>query len=52
MKEIIIGEKDSNQRLDKYLQKYLKAASRSFIYKMLRKKNIKLNQKKQMEMKC
>lgn len=43
MREIEIGINESGQRLDKYLQKYLKEASKSFLYKMLRKKNIKLN---------
>lgn len=43
MREIEISKNDSGQRLDKYLQKYLKEAPRSFLYKMLRKKNIKLN---------
>ena len=46
MKELIIDKLGDNQRLDKYLSKYLSAASKSFIYKMLRKKNIKLNSKK------
>ena len=46
MREIIIGKNESGQRFDKFLQKYLKEASKSFIYKMLRKKNIKLNQGK------
>lgn len=46
MREIIIEKNDSGQRFDKFLQKYLKEASKSFIYKMLRKKNIKLNGKK------
>lgn len=41
-----IGQKDSGQRLDKFLKKYLKEAPSSFIYKMLRKKNIKLNGKR------
>jgi len=43
MREITIGKNESGQRFDKFLQKYLKEASKSFIYKMLRKKNIKLN---------
>ncbi len=43
MKEIIITKNDENQRLDKLLMKYLNNAPKSFIYKMLRKKNIKLN---------
>lgn len=43
MKELIIQNNDSGQRLDKFLQKYLDGASKGFLYKMLRKKNIKLN---------
>lgn len=43
MKEVIIRNNDSGQRLDKFLQKYLREASKGFLYKMLRKKNIKLN---------
>lgn len=43
MREVQIGENESGQRLDKFLQKYLREASRGFVYKMLRKKNIKLN---------
>lgn len=46
MREIRIEKNDSGQRLDKFLQKYLREASKSFLYKMLRKKNIKLNGKK------
>lgn len=46
MKEITIGKNQCGQRLDKFLLKYLKEAPKSFIYKMLRKKNIKLNGKK------
>ena len=46
MKELIIDRLGSNQRLDKYLAKYLSAANKSFIYKMLRKKNITINNKK------
>ncbi len=43
MKEIKISSSNSNQRLDKFLLKYLNKSTKSFIYKMLRKKNIKLN---------
>ena len=43
MRELKIGSNDAGQRFDKYLHKYLKEASGGFIYKMLRKKNIKLN---------
>lgn len=46
MKEVIIDKNDSGQRLDRFLKKYLKEASNGFIYKMLRKKNIKINNKK------
>jgi len=43
MKEFYIGPNEAGQRMDKYLHKLLKEASNSFIYKMLRKKNIVLN---------
>ena len=43
MKEIIINGNEAGQRFDKYLKKYLSEAPGSFIYKMLRKKNIVLN---------
>lgn len=46
MKEIIINENEAGQRFDKFLLKYFKEAPASFIYKMLRKKNIVLNEKK------
>lgn len=46
MKIIIIKENEANQRIDKYLKKLLCNASTSFIYKMLRKKDIKVNGKK------
>ena len=46
MKEFVIKPNESNQRFDKYLKKLLPNANTSFIYKMLRKKNITLNQKK------
>lgn len=45
MKEIIIDEKYDGIRFDKYLSKLLCNANKSFIYKMLRKKNILLNDK-------
>lgn len=46
MREIRIEKNESGQRLDKFLQKYMREASKSFLYKMLRKKNIKLNDKR------
>jgi len=46
LKEIIVKSNEAGQRLDKLLVKYLNKAPKSFIYKMLRKKNITLNKKK------
>ena len=46
MKLITIGANEAGQRLDKFLNKYLDAAGKGFLYKMLRKKNITLNGKK------
>lgn len=46
MKEIIVSKDESNQRADKYLLKCFNEASKSFLYKMLRKKRIKLNKKR------
>ena len=46
MKEIIITRDNAGGRLDKILTNYLNKAPKSFIYKMLRKKNIVLNDKK------
>jgi 23S rRNA pseudouridine955/2504/2580 synthase len=38
-----ISNKDANQRVDKYLKKYLNDAPLSFIYKLIRKKDVKVN---------
>ena len=46
MKEIVITEREAGQRLDKYLQKCMPQAPKSFFYKMLRKKNITWNGKR------
>ncbi len=46
MKEVKITNNEEGQRLDRFLKKYLNKANQSFIYKMLRKKNIKLNNSK------
>ncbi len=46
MREFQINGNEAGQRLDKYLKKLLAQAPSSFIYKMLRKKNITLNGKK------
>lgn len=47
MKEFRIGPNEAGQRLDKFLGKYLRGASTGFLYKMLRKKNITVNDRKQ-----
>lgn len=46
MREVIISECEEGQRLDRYLEKYMPDAPKSFFYKMMRKKNIVLNGKK------
>ena len=46
MKSFIAGKNEAGQRFDKYLGKLLREAPKSFIYKMLRKKNITLNGRK------
>ncbi len=46
MRELIIDENSSGQRLDRFLGKYMTKAPTSFFYKMMRKKNITLNGKK------
>lgn len=43
MQEIQINKNNAGQRLNKFLGKYLDDAPQSFVYKMLRKKNIKYN---------
>ncbi|WP_313757351.1 RluA family pseudouridine synthase [Tissierella sp.] len=46
MREIIIDKNENEQRLDRFLKKYLKEAPQGFVYKMIRKKNIKVNDTK------
>ena len=43
MKEFEIRSNEAGQRFDKYLGKLMKKAPKSFLFKMLRKKNITLN---------
>ena len=43
MKSFLISATDAGQRFDKYLVRLLPGAGKSFLYKMLRKKNIVLN---------
>lgn len=46
MRVLKVSVQEEGQRLDRMLAKYMQLAPRSFFYKMLRKKNIKLNGKK------
>lgn len=46
MKEFTISKKEAGQRMDKFVLKVLDQAPKSFVYKMIRKKNIVLNDKK------
>ncbi len=46
MRQIKITPLEANQRLDKFLMKYLNACPKSFIYKGMRTKKIKYNGKK------
>ncbi len=43
MKEIIIDKNENEQRLDRFLKKYLGKAPEGFVQKMIRKKNVKIN---------
>jgi len=43
MIEIKISKENSEQRIDKYIRKYLNDAPLSFIYKLFRKKDVKIN---------
>lgn len=46
MREIMVGKNDSNQRMDRFLNKYLPKAPKSLIQKYIRQKKIKLNKKR------
>lgn len=46
MKKITVNKNDANQRIDKFLSKYMKNAPMSVIYKSIRKKRVKINGKK------
>ncbi len=45
MLQFTVGENEANQRLDKFLKKYLKGAPLSYIYKLIRK-DVKINGKR------
>ena len=46
MRKILIDDQNNHQRIDKFLKKYLPNAPTSFIYKLIRKKDVKVNGKK------
>lgn len=46
MRLVTVTKNEAGQRLDKLLLKYMNLAGKSFVYKMMRKKNITLNGKK------
>lgn len=46
MQKITVSKNEAGQRADKLLGKYFSEAPKSFLYKMMRKKNITLNKKK------
>ena len=46
MRQWTVGSGEEDRRFNRYLQKKLPGAPSSFLYKMLRKKNITLNGKK------
>lgn len=46
MRQLQVSAREEGQRLDRYLEKYMPQAQKSFFYKMLRKKNITLNGRK------
>ena len=48
MIRITVGKNEDNQRLDRFLRKYLKSAPLSFIYKLIRK-DVKINGKRARE---
>ncbi|MCF0117197.1 MAG: RluA family pseudouridine synthase, partial [Bacilli bacterium] len=43
MVEVKVSLKEENQRIDKYVRKFLNEAPLSFIYKLFRKKDVKVN---------
>lgn len=46
MKVVIIDKNEHEQRLDRFVSKYLEKAPRSFIFRMIRRKNIEVNGKR------
>lgn len=50
MREIVISKNEAGQRLNKLVMKYLNKAPSSFVYRMIRKKNINLIMARRLEM--
>lgn len=46
MRQITVSGREAGQRMDRLLARYLSEAPKSFLYKMMRKKNITLNGKR------
>ena len=46
MRKLIVKANEKGQRIDKYIRKYLNNAPLSYIYKLFRKKDIKVNNKR------
>lgn len=46
MRKLVVKSNEEGQRIDKYIRKYLNNAPLSFIYKLFRKKDIKVNGKR------
>ena len=46
MRKLVVKNNEQGQRIDKYIRKYLNNAPLSFIYKLFRKKDIKVNGKR------
>ena len=46
MKEIVIAKNDAGQRVDRFLMKAFPALPRSYLYKAVRSKKIKVNRKR------
>lgn len=46
MKQVTITEQNAGQRVDKFVRKWLKEAPLSFIYRIFRKKDVKVNGKR------
>ena len=46
MKKFIVNENDSGQRIDKFISKALPEIPKSMMYRLIRKKDIKINGKR------